>query len=369
MKFVFRADASVQIGAGHVMRCLTLAGELREKSAGVTFVCRELPGNLCGLIEKKGYTVHRLPGKEQLTAGNMRRGRNAQPGRSWEEDAEQTRAVLESARGADWVIVDHYELDSRWESLLRACAKKIMVIDDLADRPHDCDLLLDQNFYQNMEARYDGLAPDHCRKLLGPGYALLRPEFRDAGKRLKGRDGSVRRILIFYGGSDPTGETAKALEAIRAINCLGIAVDVVVGGVNPQRDKLKRICSDMPFVFLYCQVDNMAELMVGADLALGAGGTANWERCFLGLPSIVTVVAQNQYETAKAAASAGALRLLGWFNEVSAENLRDAIEAALSSPASLLEMGKKAVEIMGSPLSEGNCAVIQALMEASRAEA
>ncbi|MFZ5632096.1 MAG: UDP-2,4-diacetamido-2,4,6-trideoxy-beta-L-altropyranose hydrolase [Bacillota bacterium] len=352
MNVVIRTDASVQIGSGHVMRCLTLASQLRGKGARVSFVCRELTGNLCSLAEEKGFRVYRLPYSESLSGDNM-----------WEADAEQTAAVLKRAGNIGWLILDHYALDSRWESQMRPNVKNIMVIDDMADRPHDCDLLLDQNLSKNMETRYEGLVPVHCRKLLGPRYALLRPEFREARKHLRERGGSVRRILVFFGGSDPTNETAKALEAIRRLNRPDIAVDVVVGGANPHKEQIKQLCSVMPSTTFYCQVDNMAELMARADLAIGAGGTATLERCFLGLPSIVLVVAQNQYETAAAVADAGALWVLGWFHEVSVERIQQAVARAVGSPEALREMGKKAVELMGNHQYD----VLQALMEVSHA--
>lgn len=220
MKVAFRADASVGIGSGHVMRCLTLAGELKEAGAQIIFICRECEGNLCDLIEKQGIPVARISGELQ----------------SWEADAFQSLEALKKYGKADWLVVDHYSLDHRWEAGIRNAAEKIMVIDDLADRIHDNDLLLDQNLYEDLENRYNGLAPPHCIKLLGPRYALLRPEFRKARASLRKRDGIIRRILVSFGGSDPSNETAKALEAIGLLGKPEIAVDVVVGSSNPHRE-------------------------------------------------------------------------------------------------------------------------------------
>ncbi|HDL08410.1 MAG TPA: UDP-2,4-diacetamido-2,4,6-trideoxy-beta-L-altropyranose hydrolase [Desulfobacteraceae bacterium] len=231
---IIRADASVQIGTGHVMRCLTLADELRERGADIIFVCREFDGNLCGYIEEKHYIVHRLPvsnEQEHNIEGNLKHA--VWLGADWQTDARQVEEIIKGVdTPPDWLVVDHYAIDERWEGHLRPYCKKIMAIDDLADRPHDCDLLLDQNFYENLESRYDGLVPAWCKKLLGPKYALLRPEFREARKNLRKRDGHVKRIMIFFGGSDPSNETAKALEAVRMLNRPDIAVDVVVGAFN-----------------------------------------------------------------------------------------------------------------------------------------
>lgn len=363
IKVVIRADASLKMGSGHVMRCLTLAGELKGKGADVSFICRELPGDLCRLIENNGYIVYRLPYENGLKV------EKTEPGYGWEADAHETTAFLEGVQGADWLIVDNYALDVRWESRMRGFAKKIMIIDDLADRPHDCDLLLDQNLYKNMEVRYEGLVPKHCRKLLGPGFALLRREFREARKNLRTRDGNTRRILIFFGGSDPTNETAKALEAVRLLNRTDIAVDVVVGGNNPHKDTVGQICSVTMNSALHCQVENMAELMAKADLAIGAGGSATWERCFLGLPAITVIVAQNQSETTAAVAEAGAAWLLGWHNEVSGEKLRNAIERAVENPAMLREIGKRVMELMAGLPFDRDSLVLQALLEGSHVRA
>jgi len=253
----------------------------------------------------------------------------------------------EKNKKIDWLVVDHYALDRRWEEQMRPFVRKIMVIDDLADHPHDCDLLLDQNLYEDMETRYDGLVPEHCIKLLGPKYALLRRGFREARANLRERDGTVKRILVFFGGSDSTNETAKALEAIQLLGRPDIAVDVVVGLSNPHKDGIKEMCSIMPNAKYYCQVDNMAELMAQADLAVGAGGSATWERCFLGLPSITIITAKNQRESTLAVSSRKATFNLGFHNQVSSKEILDILQLFLSSSEILQNMGRSAFEIMG----------------------
>lgn len=347
MQIVVRTDASLQIGSGHVMRCLTLADELREQGAAITFICREHPGNLNNLIAAKGYEVVRLtePAAEY----------SSQPddvahapwlGVSWQSDAAEVVAAV-GERHFDWLIVDHYALDRRWEERLRSYVDKIMVIDDLADRQHDCDLLLDQNLYRNMERRYDGRVPDGCRRFLGPRYALLRPEFRSARERQRNRDGVVRRILIFFGGSDPTNETFKALQSLRMIDRPDIMVDVVVGAANPNKEKIKILCQDTPSFVYHCQIENMAELMATADLALGGGGSTTWERCFLGLPTIAVVIAENQATATDAVALAGASWNAGWFESVTVTCLADIIGAALRSPEALRKMSCNAQLLVG----------------------
>ena len=341
---IIRADASVQIGTGHVMRCLTLADELRERGADIIFVCREFDGNLCGYIEEKHYIVHRLPvsnEQEHNIEGNLKHA--VWLGADWQTDARQVEEIIKGVdTPPDWLVVDHYAIDERWEGHLRPYCKKIMAIDDLADRPHDCDLLLDQNFYENLESRYDGLVPAWCKKLLGPKYALLRPEFREARKNLRKRDGHVKRIMIFFGGSDLSNETAKALEAVRMLNRPDIAVDVVVGAFNQNKEEIKELYSIIPNIHYHHKADNMAQLMIDADLYIGAGGSTTWERCILGLPTITLVVAENQAETTGAVAKAGASLNLGWSEAVDVARLVDTIKAMIENPQQIKEMSNKA---------------------------
>ena len=340
---IIRADASVQIGTGHVMRCLTLADELRGRGAEAIFICREFDGNLCDYIEEKEYVVHRLPVsnvQEQNIESSLKHA--AWLGADWQTDARQLEEIIKGLNTApDWLVVDHYALDERWERYLRPYCKNIMVIDDLADRPHDCDLLLDQNFYENLERRYDGLVPPQCKKLLGPKYALLRPEFREARKNLRKRDGHVKRIMVFFGGSDPTNETTKALEAVRMLNRPDIVVDVVVGAFNSHRKVIERITSDLPDCNCHFKVEDMAALMAGADLAVGSGGTTVWERCMLGLPSLVTTVAENQERIISDMAKSGYLLFLGQPEMVSVDFLYHALETALQSPCLLISFAQK----------------------------
>jgi UDP-2,4-diacetamido-2,4,6-trideoxy-beta-L-altropyranose hydrolase len=250
-------------------------------------------------------------------------------------------------RPASWLIVDHYGLDRRWEERLRPLVKSILVIDDLADRPHDCDLLLDQNLGGDRAGRYDKLVPARCRRLIGPRYALLRREFRDARAGLRGRDGSLRRILVFFGGSDPSGETLKTLDALTVLNRKDLAVDVVVGASNPRQDEVRSRCAALPNTAFHSQISTMAALMAQADLAVGAGGTANWERCFLGLPAITIIIAGNQQASTDALAAAGAVRNLGRSEDVTRDHIAAALNEMIASPALLRGMSERAFAVMG----------------------
>ena len=236
LKVVFRCDASILMGSGHVMRCLTLANELREQGADITLICRKHPGHLFDLIESSKHRLLRLPFAATSATGKLAHAHWL--GATQEEDSKQTVEALKTIERVDWLVVDHYALDVEWEAAIRSYTKHIMVIDDLADRVHDCDVLLDQNLHRaEMETRYEKLIPPQCKKLLGPKYALLRPEFKKARSNLKVRDGSVKRIFVFFGGSDPTNETGKALQAIQQLGRTDIAIDVVVGSTNPHQSR------------------------------------------------------------------------------------------------------------------------------------
>lgn len=363
MNIVIRGDSSIYLGIGHIQRCLTLADALYKRNANVCFICRELPGNACAEIERRGFEVFRLP-YDSLVGDDKHSQYKRLLGADLETDANQIKAVLMGLnQKVDWLIVDHYALDKSWETQLRAYVDKIMVIDDLVDQPHDCDLLLNQNLHNNLEARYEGLLPDHCQKLLGPEFAMLRPEFRETRKNLRDRDGSINRIMIFFGGGDPNKETVKALEAIRLLNRPDIVVDVVVGSANPYTEEIKQVCNKLPNARFYSQVDNMAQLMADADLAIGAGGSTTWERCFLGLPSITLVIAQNQLEASRNVAALGATWNLGWGSDISVEELAIAIRRAVDNPNDVKKMGLAATQIMGASLLEEELQVVKIILE------
>lgn len=333
INILFRADSSMVIGTGHIMRCLTLAGKLNEKGAKVTFISREAEGDIIDIIERKGFGVYRLPKQTKVT---------------WEEDVKQTLEIIKNEEGEiDWFVIDHYDIDIKWETEIRKYTKKIMVIDDLANRKHDCDLLLDQNLSKNIETRYDELVPDECTKLLGPSYALLRDEFLEARKNIRKRDGNVKRILVFFGGSDPTNETEKSLKALKMLNRNNITIDVVVGKSNANQEKIREICSLMKNTNYYCQVDNMAFLMAKADLAIGAGGATTWERIYLGLPSITIVVADNQKELTEILSEKKIVINLGNSSSLTINDIRDAFNSLINQPGSLREMSRRAFNIVG----------------------
>lgn len=317
MRVAFRTDASRTIGTGHVVRCMTLADALRVRGASAIFVCREHEGHLCDLIEERGFTVNRLP-----AAGGGAQSENSPThagwlGASWEEDAEQTRAAIETLGAKpDWLVVDHYALDRRWESRLRACVGRVMAIDDLADRAHDCDLLLDQNLAGEMHSRYAGKIPAARVALLGPEYALLQPVYAELHDRARRRAGPVRRIFMFFSGVDGGNVVCRALAAFLRLDRPDIEVDVVIGAGDPHEKTLRLQAQGHGNIHLHGRLPTLAPLMARADLAIGASGTASWERLCLGLPALVVTLAENQRAVADEMNRRGLIRWLGHRDEV-----------------------------------------------------
>lgn len=263
----------------------------------------------------------------------------------------------------DWLVVDHYGIDRKWELVVQPLVRRILVIDDLANREHAADLLLDQNELTDTTTRYCGLVPEHCRVLLGPRFLLLRPGFYKARQSYRPRDGKVRRLLVFFGGSDPTCETEKALKALADMERDDIEFHVVIGDANPRREQVMHICAQLRRATLHVQAENMAELMALADFSLGAGGGAMWERCYLGLPTAVTIVADNQRDSVNDAARLGAIWNLGWHDQVTSETYTAALQRALRSSGELKVMSSRGLEITGSRPSRQASPIIEFMLD------
>lgn len=222
---LIRADASLAIGTGHVVRCLTLAEKLRDCGADVAFVCRLLDGHLCDVIKSRGFLVYELPG--------VLDGADGQASAGLPTDAELTQKALGEQR-FDWIIVDHYGLDQEWEVAIRPWCDRLLVIDDLANRRHACDVLLDQNLVAGLDTRYDDLLPEHCITLLGPAHALLGRQYGELRVRVAPREGLVKRLLISFGGFDQHGLTDMAVQALVDLNMPEVEADIVLASSSPQ---------------------------------------------------------------------------------------------------------------------------------------
>ena len=328
MKFLFRVDASVSIGSGHVMRCLTLAVSLRARGAHCHFVCRQHQGHLIELVRQRGFEVTELPAGTGAAADDSGPAHAAWLGTSWQADAEQTRELALLMK-PDWLVVDHYALDRRWEEAVRCRPAKLLVIDDLADRAHACELLVDQNLGRSA-ADYRDLVSAACSVLTGPDYALLRPEFaRMREASLERRHGApLRHMLVNMGGVDQPNATGEVLAALRGAGLPPkCRISVVMGMQAPWIAEVRELAAQMPCATeVLVNVSDMAERMADSDLAIGAAGSTSWERCCLGLPTLMVVLAANQESGAAALECAGAAVLLG-----RADDIRGNLPATLRS--------------------------------------
>lgn len=295
------------------MRCLTLADALKKHGHRCLFISRSHPGNLIAQVVLRGYQIAELPCSNDFkTLDTEAPAHAAWLGIDWQTDAEQTQVVLEGL-DVDWLVVDHYALEQRWQQQLQPCYQKLMVIDDLADREHRCHLLLDQTYGRKAET-YRSKVPASTELLTGAEYALLRPEFaeqRQASFARRG-DSSLKRLLINLGGVDKDNITSRVLHALAQSSLPSdCAITVVMGATAPWIDRVTELaCSISWQVDVKTNAANMAELMCESDLAIGAAGSTSWERCCLGLPTIMVVLADNQKTIAEQLQQAGAAMVI-----------------------------------------------------------
>ena len=314
MKVAFRVDASLQIGSGHVMRCLNLAEGLTALGVQCFFISRDLDGNLHALTRQRGFELMVLRNEiaQKADVVGVRTSHESWLGCSWLQDAEQTDTLIGGYK-VDWLVVDHYALDARWEATIRSACRHLMVIDDLADRNHCCDLLLDQNLGRSAND-YVLRIPDETRVLAGTQYALLGPQFLEwRDYSLKRRSSRfVRNILVTMGGADPQNATQQVLSALSECalpqDC---KMTVVMGFQAPKLNQLREFAARTPFdAEVLVNISDMARRMADSDLAIGAAGSTAWERCCLGLPSLMLVLAENQRFAAEQLERAGAAHCL-----------------------------------------------------------
>lgn len=342
MRVAIRVDASSEIGTGHFTRCLSLADALKVRGARIRFVSRHLPAHLQEALAISGHEFVQLkPVVEEKLVPETAHAHWL--GVSQQTDARDTLAALSDVAWG-WLVVDHYALDTEWEARLQEVAKNTLVIDDIADRTHQCAMLLDQNLYLDMESRYRGKVLGHKQLLLGPRYALLRNEFKNARARVQPRSGRIRRVLVFFGGIDRTDYTTRAIEALAGIDG-DLSVDVVIGAAHPRRRDVEGACADLMFK-CHVQTDRMAELMATVDLGIGAGGSSSWERCSLGVPALLVSLAANQIEIARALEATGACRYLGPADTVNASDIRAAVLDLLNSPMQVRAISEKAFSLV-----------------------
>jgi UDP-2,4-diacetamido-2,4,6-trideoxy-beta-L-altropyranose hydrolase len=327
------------------MRCLTLADELSRQGHQSLFITRDHSGHLGELIASKGFELYSLAASDDAelsSAGGTTSPYAAWLGVPWEHDAKQTFDVL-SQLAADWLVVDHYALDARWEQSMAKVVGRIMVIDDLADRNHECALLLDQNLGRQV-SDYDQRVPVESIRMIGPHYALLRPEFyrlREISLQRR-RHPELKRILISLGGVDRANATGRILNALsETLLPRETELDIVIGAAAPHLEKVRQQALRSPFrASVNVNVHDMAERMRQADLSIGAAGSTSWERCCLGLPSITIILAENQRLIGEALEKAGCALLLG--EENIAQHLSALVSRLMNSGVKLEKLGSAA---------------------------
>ncbi len=310
-RLVLRADASAQIGTGHVMRCTALAHSWKERGGDVTFVttCR----NECLLRRLHDAADDVVPVAQPYPDSG---------------DQEAILRVLESHPKA-YVVLDGYHFDPGYQDRVRQTGHRLLVIDDVAHlERYNADFLLNQNIHAERLSY-------HCNSdaelLLGTRYALVRPEFLVWRDWRRGTVEVARRVLVTLGGSDPNNVTLKVVRALKQLDVRDIEVKTLVGPANLHLDSLSQAIKTSARTFqLLTYVNNMPELMARADLAVSAGGSTCWELAFMGLPNIILVLADNQRGIGEGLAAAGVAVNLGWHEKVSddriAETLRELMQ-------------------------------------------
>lgn len=336
---VFRCDASDEIGGGHVMRCLSLAESLSESGAKIYFVSRECEGNLFFRIQLAGHTLIPLAARDNKFTENENILQ--------EVEANDFIDCIKDICVADWLIVDNYSLDSRWEKAVKKYTRKIFVIDDLANRKHDCELLLDQSFGRK-EKEYSKYVRKDTKVLCGSKYSLLRKEFnlyRDKSIERRRKLSRTFEILISMGMSN-NKSTLRILHDLQEcslpektkLNVVLGSKDETVKGIESSLRKMKWDSE------IFENVDNVAEIMCRSDMAIGASGSTTWERCCLGLPSIVVVLAENQRFIAETLEKYNAVKIL-WQNGIESPELLCNKISEMNNDSVLSEMSKSCLNI------------------------
>lgn len=344
---VIRADASSAIGTGHVVRCRTLADALIARGWTASFATRGLPDGLATSLDRAGI------GRVALEAAG--------------DDAAVTAAELERA-GRDrptLLVVDHYDIDAAWIDAVRSSATAVLAVDDLVDRPQPVDIVLNQNLGIDADG-YAALVPPDCRVLVGPMFALVRGAFADAGEARNARgalppDGRVERVLVFLSGADPDDVTSRAVAALEGT---GLAADIVVGAAYPNLADLRPRVDANPSLRLHIDTDEMADLTASADLAVGAPSSASWERCTLGVPTVLVILADNQLAVERGLVAAGAAISAGWHTGVTVDTIRALLVDLIAEPERVAAMGHRAAEVTDGRGTDRVIAEIEALVRA-----
>jgi UDP-2,4-diacetamido-2,4,6-trideoxy-beta-L-altropyranose hydrolase len=347
---VFRVDWSTDLGLGHVQRCLALMDAFNGRDFEAIFIARELRGTTPVVVESRGHAVAWMPASPNTAQ------------RTEGDDAREFRAAL-AGRVPRLVVVDHYGLGCAWEAdVMASGGAPIVAIDGRADREHVAAIVVDPTVTSAGRIRWQGLLGPDVALLEGPEFTLVAPRFGEALRRRPDRDGTISRILVSFGGSDPFGSTQLAIRVLQAPEAEGLQADIVIGATHPEPDRIRSLCESVPSLTFHHSTSRMAELITRADLAIGAGGVSAFERTFLGCPALVVIAAENQREQVMSLAASGAIEALGDASDLTEERLRDRLAARRQDPAGLREMSSAARAVMGHAQRPGSVLVAEEVM-------
>lgn len=354
VRMLIRADSAEHIGTGHIMRCLTLAKLLYKRGVSITFISKPHKGHCLDEVRAAGFKVIELPVTEPAKYEGSWCPHAKWLGGTELNDAEMSLAALQQVTLSERVIVvvDHFSLTSQWHDTVKeALNAKVVVIDGLADRALQCDVLIDPNLVLDAQKKWGGKIPKSTRLMIGPEYFPLRGEFTQISPILRK---SVKRVFVCFGGMDKDNATLFVCELLAKWNEKlddPVSVDVVIGKHHPHKQAIITFCGKQD-IELHVQASNISSLMSQADLAIGGGGTISWERCMMALPTVILTIAQNQVAQAIALEAKGAVVYVGDFN-TKCENLKEVEERVINvledlrcSPDKLNEMSAKALSVM-----------------------
>jgi len=291
-RIYFRVDASADIGVGHVFRCLSLANYFSQIGYQCSFICKYHVSAPFSLIESAGYSLYKLPLEKEFEASDEYS--------EWLGSSEQwdAQSILNlNLPKANLLVVDHYGISAQWEAEVANLADKILVIDDLANRNHQCDYLVDTAIGRTLE-EYEALVSENCECLIGPNFSILKQEFtylRKHAEQKRIKQNKIEHVLVAMGGTDPKKLTLMALMAIEQLESYP-KVTVILSSSCTWLDELKAHISSrqLNWVTLKIDIQDMPQEILNADFAIGAFGVGAIERCYLGLTSLNCVVAENQ---------------------------------------------------------------------------
>lgn len=329
MKVVMRADASDLIGVGHVMRCVSLGIRLKSEGKRIHFISAEINDWLISWLQELDFGFSHLP---------IECVRNTQL------DAQLSALIVENLEECTWVVVDHYGLDSDWETVIKDKNKRIMVIDDVGRRAHSCNVLLDTSLRSTDIDDYSGRLLSKTLVLSGPSYVILRPEF-DNPSLVRFRSGEISKILIYFGGGNIDDELRKVTSAIRRSTTKNLEVTVVLGKTQTHQELIDDLSSIYSTIKIIDNSSDMANLIKEADLAIGTCGISAWERCALGLPALTVITADNQRDDALHLDSLGVLKNLGEASEVEESTWLMEISNLLNNPTEVSKISKACLNL------------------------